>query len=388
MLCEDAILENELKKYENRGLLRNLEKQSEYKIDFCSNDYLGFAHSQSLYDIFLNKLKKYNYHVKLGSTGSRLISGNLPLFDKLEQDISKFHNAEAGLIFNSGYNANLGLFSSIPQKKDIIIYDILSHASIRDGIRLSFAKSASFKHNNIDDLEKKIINFISRSKQLRKYRGNIYVAVESLYSMDGDFAPLQILVSLCNKYGAYLIVDEAHSSGVIGKRGEGLVSQLNLEGDIFARVHTFGKALGCHGAIILGSQRLKNFLVTKARSFIYTTALSNYDLLAIDCAYEHLKKNSKMIQKLNKNIILFKSLFQKSMKKYFLESTSQIQSFLIHDFNNIKKTIQIIKESGIHIKVILPPTVPKNRERIRICIHSFNTKDEIIKLHTKLLTSL
>ncbi len=376
MYLDHNFLKKYLEEYTERGLLRKLEERDESTVDFSSNDYLGLARSDKLYAIFLESLKNNNKKIKLGSTGSRLISGNSSLFSEVEQGIASFHRAEAGLIFNSGYNANIGIFSSIPQKNDVILYDALCHASIRDGIRLSFAKSISFQHNNMADLEKKIKQ-ISHAKQ-------IYIATEALYSMDGDFLPVEEFVELCKKYKAYPIVDEAHSTGVVGNSGEGLVSQFNLEGAFFARVHTFGKAMGCHGAIVLGSSLLKKFLITKARTFIYTTALSHHDLLAIQCAYKYLKKEKSFRSQLSKNIEKFRSLIIPKTQKYFIDSRSAIQACLLGDQKKIKDLERALKIEGIHTKGILYPSVPKGTERIRICLHSFNTEDEISQLQNKI----
>ena len=161
------------------------------------------------------------------------------------------------------------MLSSVPQKGDVIIYDQLSHASIRDGIRLSFASSFSFLHNDVDDLEKKL-SAAAKSSQ------NIFVVTESVFSMDGDMAPLNEISKLCEKYNAALIVDEAHATGIIGEKGEGLVQHLDLQQKCFATLHTFGKACGCHGAVILGSKQLKKYLINFARPFIYSTALASF----------------------------------------------------------------------------------------------------------------
>src|SRR5690606_6123052 len=164
-----------------------------------------------------------------GSTGSRLISGNYAIAEEAEKEISAFHGAESGLLFNSGYDANLGILSCVPRRGDTILYDSLSHASIRDGIRLGPAKSFSFRHNDLHDLERKMKNAT----------GNVFVVTESVFSMDGDQAPLGEMSLLCDKNSAMLIVDEAHATGVVGDRGEGLVQKLGLEKKCFARVHTF-----------------------------------------------------------------------------------------------------------------------------------------------------
>ncbi|MEO9071246.1 MAG: aminotransferase class I/II-fold pyridoxal phosphate-dependent enzyme, partial [Ginsengibacter sp.] len=241
-----------------------------FPIDFCSNDYLG---------IVKNKLieKNISSSISHGSTGSRLLSGNYPLVEETEKLIADFHDADAGLIFNSGYDANTGLLSSVPQKNDTIIYDKLSHASLRDGIRLSFATSFSFLHNDLNDLEKKLSSSDPDSQK--------FVVTESVFSMDGNFASLNEISKLCDKYNAALIVDEAHATGVVGEKGEGLVQKLDLQKKCFARIHTFGKACGAHGAIILGSQKLKKYLINFSRQFIYSTALPPSAVEAIAISY-------------------------------------------------------------------------------------------------------
>ena len=212
-----------------------------------------------------------------GSGGSRLLAGNYPLIEKLEKSIASFHDAEAGLIFNSGYDANIGLLSCIALKEDTILYDQLIHASLRDGIRLGYAQSFSFEHNNPASLE----------LRLKQAAGTVYVVTESLFSMDGDLAPLQEMAALCEQYNAKLIVDEAHATGIVGEHGEGLVQHLQLQSKCFARIHTFGKALGVHGAIVLGSSFLRSYLINFSRPFIYTTALP-------PCTVQHIAEAYKL----------------------------------------------------------------------------------------------
>ena len=335
--------------------LRVLRTESNL-IDFCSNDYLGFAKNISV--------KAFKDQ---GATGSRLISGNSTQFERIENKIAAFHNAPAGLIFNSGYDANIGLFSCIADKGDTIIYDQHIHASVRDGIRLSNARSFSFEHNNIDALEKKI----------QQVDGHILVAIESVYSMDGNEAPMEKIVAVCEKYNANIILDEAHATGLLGKNGEGLAQSLNLESKIFARVHTFGKAMGCHGAIVLGSEDLRQYLINFARSFIYTTALSEQSLHAIETAYNKLKGYDELIERLNKNISLFQSLLSKKLQSKLISSSSPIQCIMIPKNETVKKVEADLQSKGFDIRAILHPTVEEGKERIRICIHSFNTEEEI-----------
>ena len=256
-------------------------------IDFCSNDYLGIVKNRLL--------KTAATNLATGSTGSRLLAGNYELIENVEQQIALFHQAENALIFNSGYDANIGLLSCVPQRGDTVLYDYLCHASIRDGIRLSFAQNHSFLHNDTADLEKK----------LQAAKGNIFIVTESVFSMDGDVAPLAELVAIAAKYKAHLIVDEAHATGIIGNNGEGLVQQLNLQNNIFARVHTFGKACGCHGAAVLGSNKLKDFLINFARSFVYSTSLPAAAIAIISEAYKTFPTLHKEREQLHQLINLF-----------------------------------------------------------------------------------
>ncbi|HJU45272.1 MAG TPA: aminotransferase class I/II-fold pyridoxal phosphate-dependent enzyme [Chitinophagaceae bacterium] len=278
-MTEDFLIKR-LKERKEQNAYRQL-KLPDGKIDFCSNDYLGIVKN--------NLIKEQS--LKTGSTGSRLLAGNYELIEEVEKELAAFHQAEAGLIFNSGYDANVGLLSSVLQRGDTIIYDYLSHASLRDGIRLSFAQSFSFAHNDLGDLEKK----------LKAATGNIFVVTESVFSMDGDKAPLNEIVQLCEKYRAHLIVDEAHATGVVGEKGEGLVQELGLQHRCFARIHTFGKAIGCHGAVVLGSEALRNFLINFSRAFIYTTALPETSIAAIRASYRlfpAMKKERRHLQNL------------------------------------------------------------------------------------------
>ena len=254
-------------------------KLNEGIVDFCSNDYLGFAKDKQFAIEAHQLLMQQELRVN-GNSGARTITGTSKEILSLESTLAKHHLAESALLYNSGYTANVGLFSSLPYRGDTIIYDELIHASIRDGMQLSKAKSFSFLHNDLASLEKK----------LSLATGRIYVVVESIYSMDGDTAPLKSIAELCSQYDAALIVDEAHSNGIYGKDGAGLVVELGLEKTVFARVITFGKAFGCHGAAVLGSQDLIAFLINFSRSFIYTTAPAPHQVLSLKIAYDNLAK--------------------------------------------------------------------------------------------------
>jgi len=345
----------------------------DHLVDFCSNDYLGFARSALLRHRVEEEFKRHPFHAQ-GSTGSRLITGNNEYIIALEKSIAQFHNAENCLIFNSGYDANLGLFASVPQKGDLVIFDEMVHASIRDGIKVCRAEAVSFRHNDLDDLHNK----------LKMSYQNAYVSIETVYSMDGDEAPLADILSLCKMYGARLIVDEAHATGLYGTKGEGLVQMLGLEKDVFARVHTFGKALGCHGAAVLGSDVLKQFLVNFSRSFIFTTALPFYSLASIKFAYDILAKQHIKRNKISLLVNLFKQNIQVSSTIRISGGTGPIQSIIIPGNDRAKQVSAQLEEDGFYAKAILYPTVPRGSERIRICIHSFNTEEQVIALANKL----
>lgn len=337
-------------------------------IDFSSNDYLGFATSEAIFEKTHQFLLDRNIQQN-GATGSRLLSGNHELYEEVETQLCAFHNSEAALLFNSGYDANIGFFSSVPQRGDIILYDEFIHASIRDGIGMSNAKSYKFKHNELSDLQAKI----QKIKQSNTTDQEIYVVTESVFSMDGDSPDLKTLIEFCKEQNIYLIVDEAHALGVFGEDGKGLLQELNLENEVFARIYTFGKALGCHGAVILGSETLKNYLVNFARSLIYTTGLSPHAVATIKIAYDELSQTTS-IKRLHKNI----QSFQEATKNLnFIPGNAAIHCCIFSGNQNVKNAAKKLQEKGFEVKPIVSPTVPKGKERLRFCLHSYNTETEI-----------
>lgn len=356
------------------GALRALQT-SALAVDFCSNDYLGIARERLLpHDPDLNG----------GSTGSRLLAGNYPLLTIVEDEIAAFHGEEAALVYNSGYDANLGLLSSILQKDDTILYDALSHASIRDGLRLSFAKAYAFKHNDMEDLERLLRRARGSAAESggpakgsatggeRAAHGAVYVVTESLFSMDGDLCPIEALAGLAERYGAWLIVDEAHATGVVGDRGEGLVQSRNQR--VFARIHTFGKALGCHGAVIVGSRELKEYLVNFSRSLIYTTALPPAAAGLIRKTYQLFPTMTAERQSLE---TLAKQFQRLDLPYERLDSHTPIQAVLVPGNKAARATAGALQASGLDVRPILSPTVKEGTERLRIVLHAYNTKEEV-----------
>ncbi|MFZ4435978.1 MAG: aminotransferase class I/II-fold pyridoxal phosphate-dependent enzyme [Flavobacterium psychrophilum] len=348
-------------------------------VDFASNDYIGFSTNAQLFTDTHQFLVDHGY-TQNGATGSRLLTGNHELYALAEQKIAQFHQAESALLFNSGYDANVGFFSAVPQKGDVILYDELCHASIRDGIRLSHAKSFKFQHNDTEDLDRLISKFQipNSNPNLLDQIPTIYIITESVFSMDGDSPNLEELVQLADKHQAYLVVDEAHALGVFGNQGEGLAQQLQLQDKIFARLVTFGKGLGCHGAAILGSPDLQQYLVNFARSFIYTTGLSPHAVATIYQAYQLLSQSPAELEKLRANIQFFnQEKLQLGLKPLFVYSKSAIQSAIIPGNEKVKHLAQKLQEAGFDVRAILSPTVPEGQERLRFCLHSYNTPSEI-----------
>lgn len=359
------------------GLLRQL-RTVDNLIDFCSNDYLGFARSTELRDA-IRRADAEQMDVRTGATGSRLLAGQTDLANTLEQDLAQFYQTGSALIFNSGYDANLGVLACLPQRGDTLLTDELIHASMIDGARLSYATRSRFRHNDLNDLEDK----------LRLASGHVFVAVESVYSMDGDLAPLADLCDLCDRYGAALLVDEAHATGLFGPNGEGLVVALGLQDRVLARLHTFGKALGVHGAVVVGPAVLRDYLINFARTFVYTTALPPHSLLAVRCAHQHLQTKPDARQQLSARLIHFQErVAEQLIGSVWTDSQTPIQCLLVAGNDTARSVAADCQRAGFDVRAILSPTVPAGQERLRICIHAFNTIKEIDQLVAVLQAAL
>lgn len=346
--------------------IRSLEDHRGY-IDLASNDYLGLSRSAWLRQQVDMAMQQHYPYVAEGATGSRLISGQHELFKRLEDRIATYHKAEAALLFNSGYDANLGFFASVPQPGDLVLADELIHASVRDGLKLTRGNCDYFLHNDLVDLE----------RRLGVNAKNKFVVVESIYSMDGDLAPLKELIELCEKYEAELVVDEAHATGIFGMKGEGRVVEQGLEDKVYARVITYGKALGSHGAVVVGSAILKDFLVNYARSFIYTTALPFSSVLRLEKVYDILSNQDHNINVLSVLCGVVKVELNDLPQGVVLTGDHHIKSLLVPGNDRAKAVSSALESEGVYAKAILYPTVPKGKERIRLCLHSFNTEEEI-----------
>ena len=352
---------------------RTLSRQQS-QVDFSSNDYLGFAKSEALFDRVHQHLVSKKLKLN-GATGSRLLSGNHDLYPQTEKFLCDFYHSEAALIFNSGYDANVGFFASVPQKGDYILYDEYIHASIRDGIRMCLAKSHKFKHNDLQELDILV-------KRLPKDT-TIYVVTESVFSMDGDSPNLLMLSKYCDENKLFLVVDEAHAVGVFGN---GLCVATGILDQTFARIVTFGKAFGSHGAAILGSNELKEYLVNFARSFIYTTGLPPHAIATINEAH-HLLQESEVAAVLGKRIDYFLQTKEKlSLDTLFVPSCSAVQCAVIPGNIKVKNIATELQDKGFEVKPILSPTVPEGQERLRFCLHSYNSELEISEVLQLLAT--
>ena len=324
------------------------------KIDFYSNDYLGLAQHAA------NDVKEF----QLGSSGSRLISGNHTEIVKAETFLADFFGSESALLLPSGYQANVALFSCLPQKGEVVLYDEFIHASIRDGLRLSNADSYKFKHNDLAHLE----------TLLNKWEGKtIYIATESIFSMDGDAPDIKKLCSLAKQYGAFVLLDEAHGAGVFGEQGRGLANFAQVSADVLVRIIPFGKAYGFQGAVLLMPENLKHFMVNFSRGLIFTTGVSP---LFAALAQQLVQKAADMNQERKQLQRIAEYAYQElKVSKPTHVPFSPILPLFIED--DLKEKELLLRSKEVGIKAIYTPTVPLGKERFRVVVHAFNTTLEV-----------
>ncbi|KAF2703197.1 PLP-dependent transferase [Pleomassaria siparia CBS 279.74] len=392
----DSPLEQSLRALLDRrraqSTLRTLTLPLAHQVDFSSNDFLSLSTSPLLRSSFLKELTSSST-LPIGSGGSRLLDGNSQYAEELEREIAAFHHAPSGLLFNSGFDANAGFFASVPQPDDVVVYDELVHASVHDGMRLSRASQrVPFAHNCIVDLTRVLSTLLSQSEALRDGKTHVFIAIEAVYSMDGDVAPLKSIVEVVEstlpRGGGYVVVDEAHATGVIGLHGRGLVCELGLEDRVFARLHTFGKALACNGAVILGSELLRHYLINYARPLIYTTFMSYPALAAIRASYGLLiQGHTVALASHLRHLIhfLFEALNTASpIFGHLLSIPSTCPSSPIFSIQTAEPKVlaKFMQDRGMMVRAVVPPTVPEGTSRVRVCLHAGNTREEITKLVT------
>ncbi len=368
---------DELNSLEKNSLLRELKSISEIDdifvkingkkyLDFSSNDYLNLSSYPEIIEKSIEATKKFG----VGSRASRLLSGNLELFDELEHKIARFKNKEAALVFNSGYQANVSLFAALFEDCDVIFADKFIHASIIDGLKLSPAKFFRFRHNDLSHLE----NLLKANRSKFK---RALVATESVFSMDGDIAPLVEIVNLKKKYDFEIFVDEAHATGIFGKNGSGIIEQLNLTRDIDYILGTFSKALGSFGAYFASTNLVKKYLINKSRSFIFSTALPP-GVIAANIASLNIVKNEMERRKI---LIENSDFFRNLLKQNFFEikGETQITPILFRDEAKTLQIAQNLQKIGYFVIPIRYPSVPKNEARLRISLTYKHSRDFLEK---------
>lgn len=392
----ELAISQKLEARRSKGALRKLRGRNAEAVDFSSNDFLSLSSSSELRHKVLRTIQAEHQQARslFGSGSSRLLGGNSTYAEDLERDIAAFHNAPAGLFCNSGFDANVGLFAALPQPKDVIIYDELIHASVHDGMRLSrAAKRMAFRHNDVSSLREALRSCIQDNAKLKDGASSVFVAVESVYSMDGDLAPLQEIRlafdELLPQRNGHLIVDEAHATGIVGPQGRGLVSELGLEDAVTVRLHTFGKAMACSGAIMLCSPTIREYLINYARPLIYTTSAPFASLAAIRASYTFLQqgKAEPLVHHLHTLIDTFHlSLLRLSER---LQLPDEHQHLLRVSGGRPRSPIFSImcsrsqelaahcRQNSFLVYGVVAPTVPRGQERLRVCLHAGNTVQEV-----------
>lgn len=350
--------QQKLKEREESKTMRTLVTYEDFTIDFASNDYLGL--SKLAKD---KQLKSENY----GSGGSRLISGNYKAVTDLEAELAAFYGYESALYFNSGYQANIGLISSVPQESDLILYDELCHASIRDGMRLCFAKRKKFNHQDFHSIKELVKNEVYE---------DLYLITEGLFSMDGDQLNFDELAEVAISLDAKLIIDDSHGVGLSKDSELNPMSKHKIHQQLLACMIGFGKGMGAQGGVILGDSDLRNYLINFARSFVYSTAPGIAQVHLVSHQHNVLDEyGDEQREKLQKNILYLRERV-KANPKFSGDENSPIQLYFDTAENLIEKQKKLWVNK-IFCKAILAPTVAKGSERFRINLHSFNTQKEI-----------
>ncbi|MFA5957260.1 8-amino-7-oxononanoate synthase [Hyphomicrobium sp.] len=338
-----------------RGRLRALE--TAHGLDFTSNDYLGLAQSRELGDAVEAAIAR---GVPVGAGGSRLLRGNHPEHEMLEREAAAFFGGETALYFGGGFIANTALLSTLPLRGDLVVYDELIHASAHEGMRLSKADTKAVRHNDAQSVDDAVSAWRTSGGV-----GQPWIVVESLYSMDGDRAPIAELAEIANRHDAMLIVDEAHATGVLGPDGRGLAADLEGRENVIT-VHTCGKALGAMGALVIGPRTMRDFLINRGRAFIYATAPSPLMAAAVRTAIEICRDAPQRRERLLRLVAFAER--ELTAKTRFAPSGSQIQPLIVGSDGAAVSLAATMKTRGYDIRAIRPPTVPEGTSRLRLTI--------------------
>ena len=371
-------ISDELEKIKKSGLYRklnivgsaqgtHLEINGKTYLNFCSNNYLGLANNPLVIKAVKDAVEKYGW----GAGASRLVSGNMKLHEALEGEISRFKGKEASIVFPTGYMANIGTISSLVSKGDLVICDKLNHASIIDGCRLSGADFRVYPHCDIEKLENVLMKSTKYSRKL--------IVTDTVFSMDGDLAPLPDIVRIARKCNAMVMVDEAHGTGVFGKRGGGVVEHFNLSEKVNIIMGTLSKAVGSLGGYVSGDADLINYLRNKARSFMYTTALPPAVCAASIAAIKLIRENPSLRTSLWNNVRYLKEKLE-LLNFNVISSESPIIPILIGDAKKAVDVSKFLYKKGILIPAIRPPTVPAKSSRLRLTVMSTHTRKDLERL--------
>ena len=356
--------ENALAALEERGRLRRLALPAGY--DFTSNDYLGLADSQDLKEAVRRALDR---GVAIGAGGSRLLRGNTSEHESLEADAAAFVGSETALYFSSGFSANYALFAALPQRGDLVVYDALIHASAHDGMRAGRAEIVEAAHNDANAVEAKILAWRAAS-----HKGRPWIAVETLYSMDGDRAPLDDLAAIAGRHDGILVIDEAHATGVYGPDGRGLGAWLEGRANVIS-LHTCGKALGASGALLCGPRILRDFMVNHSRPFIFSTAPSPVIAASVRAALQLCKEQPRRREQLAALIAFANAAIETHCG--VAPSGSQIIPVVVGSDKRATALASAMQGYGYDIRAIRPPTVPEGTARLRIAL-TLNTSIELV----------
>jgi len=348
------------------GWVRLLDFEDELK-DFSSNDYLALSEHPEV----IAASRRYLEMFGAGAGAARLMSGDLEINHLLEQEIAQLKSKKAALTFGSGYLANTGIIPALAGRGDLIITDRLSHASIYDGCMLSGARTIRFRHNDLTHLEQIL-------HEKRSQFNTTLVIVESIYSMDGDRCPLADLVNLKNRYDFLLMVDEAHATGLYGENGSGIIEEDNVSDGVDIAMGTFGKALGSYGAYAAASQEIIDFLVNRARTFIYSTALPPAVVGATLAALYLIKTEPQLRLDLHQKVAFFKKQLRKNGLKEEA-GPSQIVPVMIGDSAKALAIAEGLQNNQIYVKAVRPPTVPEGSARLRFSITRYHQEPDLKK---------
>jgi 8-amino-7-oxononanoate synthase len=355
-------LERDLAELRASDRLRSLAQLA--GVNLCSNDYLGLAENAQLKEAVLEAVAS---SLRIGGTGSRLLSGHDPVWNELEEEFAAFAGIEAALYFSSGYAANVGLLTSALRKNDLVFSDALNHASLIDGIRLSAARKEIYPHRDLNYLER--VLRLHESETCRKL-----IVTESVFSMDGDVVDLRAMQELAERYGASLVVDEAHATAVHGPHGAGMVAEARLAGEVFATVHTCGKALASAGAFVCGTRVLREVLVNHARMLIFSTALPPYMAAQIGAALR-LAKTMEAEREYLRTIASALSASLRGEGWDVRGTVSQIVPVIVGSNEEALAAAAFLQERRFAVRAIRPPTVPPDLARLRLSLTARITRE-------------